>query len=160
MSIPVAAPPRADTALGGRPLIVVGFDGSEESRQALAVAAERAGPDGTVVPVHVTTAASYWRGASFYESVVAEAHRAARARLAEIATIDTGSVTVEPHVIEGEPAEALMRLAQIRGAREIVVGSGGRGRFRANPGSVARDLLQRADRPVVIVPKGAVDVDQ
>ena len=29
----------------------------------------------------------------------------------------------------------------------------------ANPGSVARDLLQRADRPVVIVPKGAVDVD-
>ena len=54
-----------------------------------------------------------------------------------------------------------MRVADVHGAREIVVGARarGRGRFRALLGSVSRDLLQRADRPIVIVPKGAVHVD-
>jgi hypothetical protein len=38
----------------GRPAtIVVGYDGSDEAREAVAVAAEHAGRDGTVVAVHV-----------------------------------------------------------------------------------------------------------
>ena len=79
--------------------------------------------------------------------------------LAEIDDIDTGSANVEPELIEGDPADALLRVAQSRDAREIVVGSRGRGRFRSILGSVSHELLERADRPVVIVPKGAVDVD-
>jgi nucleotide-binding universal stress UspA family protein len=158
MSIPATAPRRPDTAHVEAPVIVVGYDGSEESRIALAVAADRAGPEGTVIPVHVTVAASKWLGASSYEAAVADAYQAAEARLAEIGEIDTGSASVEPELIEGDPAEALMRVAQSRDAREIVVGSRGLGRFRAILGSVSHELLQRADRPVVIVPKGAVDV--
>ena len=159
MSMPVAAPRRADTAHTEVPVIVVGYDGSEESRHAVAVAAERAGPEGTVIPVHVTIAASSWLGASYYEPVVDEAYMTAEARLAEIDEIDTGDANVEPELIEGDPAEALMRIAESRGATEIVVGSRGRGRFRSILGSVSHELLERADRPVVIVPKGAVDGD-
>ena len=51
MSIPAAAARRADTSHADAPVIIVGYDGSEESRMALAVAAERAGPEGTIVPV-------------------------------------------------------------------------------------------------------------
>jgi nucleotide-binding universal stress UspA family protein len=159
MSIPVAASRRADTSHAEAPLIVVGYDGSEESRMALAVAVERAGPDGTVVPVYVTVAAPDWLGASYYNQALEQAYQAAEARLAEIDDIDTGSAIVEPELIEGDPAEALIRVAQSRDAREIVVGSRGLGRFRSVLGSVSHELLQRADRPVVIVPKGAVDVD-
>jgi nucleotide-binding universal stress UspA family protein len=159
MSIPVAEPHRADPAHIEAPVIVVGYDGSEESRMALAVAAERAGPEGTIVPVHVTLAASSWLGASYYAPAVEDAYQAAKKRLAEIGEIDTGSATVEPQLIEGEPAEALLRVARTRGAREIVVGSRGLGRFRSILGSVSHTLLERSDRPVVIVPKGAVDVD-
>lgn len=160
MSIPVAATRRAESEQTEAPVIVVGYDGSEESRHAVAVAAERAGPGGTVIPVHVTIAASSWLGASYYEPAVEETYTAAEARLAEIDEIDTGSATVEPELIEGDPAEALMRVAQSRGATEIVVGSRGLGRFRSILGSVSHELLERADRPVVIVPKGAVDVDR
>ena len=159
MSTPAASPRRFENAHTSAPIIVVGYDGSEESRMALTVAAERAGPDGTVVPVHVTIAASNWLGASAYEPVVEHAYQAAHERLAEIKDIDTGLAHVEPELIEGEPAEALLRVARSRGAREIVVGSRGLGRFRAILGSVSHTLLQRADRPVLIVPKGAVDVD-
>jgi nucleotide-binding universal stress UspA family protein len=158
MSVTMPAPKLADPAHDA-PVIVVGYDGSDESRLALAVAAERAGPAGTVIPVHVTIAASSWLGASAYEPIVEQAYEAANAVLDDIDAIDTGSAKVEPELIEGDPAEALLRVAQSRGAREIVVGSRGRGRFRAILGSVSHALLERADRPVVIVPKGAVDVD-
>ena len=154
---PVVADRLAGTAHAGAPVIVVGYDGSEESRMAIAVAAQRAGPDGTVVPVHVTVSPSTWLGASSYEPLVEQLYRTAQDRLAEIDAIDTGDATVEPELIQGEPAEALMRVAQSRGAREIVVGSRGLGRLRAILGSVSHALLQHADRPVVIVPKGAVD---
>jgi hypothetical protein len=90
MSTPVASPRRPEKAHADAPVIVVGYDGSEESRMALAVAAERAGPDGTVVPVHVTIAASNWLGASAYEPVVERVYQAAHERLAEIKDIDTG----------------------------------------------------------------------
>ena len=126
---------------------------------ALAVAAQRAGPEGTVIPLHVTSTASSWLGSSYYDREVEASYHAAHAVLAEIDDVDTGSAHVEPELIEGDPAEALLRVAQSRDAREIVVGSRGLGRFRSILGSVSHDLLERADRPVVIVPKGAVDVD-
>jgi nucleotide-binding universal stress UspA family protein len=143
-----------------RPLIIVGYDGSPESKLALQVAAQRAGPDGTVVPTHVTIAASNWLGASSYEPVVEQAHQAAQAVLAEIDEVDLGDTAVEPELIEGDPAEALLRVARSRRADEIVVGSRGRDRFRSLLGSTSHSLLERADRPVVIVPRGAVDEDR
>ena len=157
MSIPLASLAAGGTAVPAAPLVVVGFDGSEESRLALSVAAERAGPYGTVVPVRVMPSASDRLGTPYYEREVEAGHHAAHALLTAIDEIDTGAATVEPEVIEGEPAEVLLRIAQNRGAREIVVGSRGLGRFRAILGSVSHALLQQADRPVVIVPRGAID---
>jgi nucleotide-binding universal stress UspA family protein len=159
MSAPIISPSRAETAAADGAVVVAGYDGSQESRMALAVAAQRAGPHGTVVPVHVVQRASDWLGTPYYDREVEAEHHAGHALLREIDDLDTGSTTVEPELIEGEPAEALLRIAQSRGAREIVVGSRGLGRLRAILGSVSHALLQQADRPVVIVPKGALDGD-
>jgi nucleotide-binding universal stress UspA family protein len=126
---------------------------------AVAIAAQRAGPEGTVVPLHVTPTAPGWLGTPYYDREVEDGHQAGQAVLSAIDAIDTGSATVEPELIEGDPAEALLRVARIRGAREIVVGSRGLGRFRALLGSVSHAVLQQADRPVLIVPRGAVDVE-
>jgi len=141
------------------PLIVVGYDGSEEARLAVTVAAERAGPDGTIVPLLAVRAAPGWLGAPYYDRQVESSRRIADDLLAEIDGIDTGDAAVAPELIEGEPAEVLLRVARQRGAREIVVGSRGLGRFRSILGSVSHALLEHADRPVLIVPRGAVDVD-
>ena len=141
------------------PLIVVGYDGSEEARLAVAVAAERAGPDGTIVPLLAVPATPGWLGAPYYDRQVESSRRVADDHLAEVDAIETGGAAVAPELIEGEPAEALVRVARQRGAREIVVGSRGLGRFRSILGSVSHALLEQADRPVVIVPRGAVDVD-
>ena len=142
------------------PLIVVGYDGSDEARLAVTVAAERAGPDGTIVPLLVVPAAPGWLGAPYHDRQVESSRRAADDLLAEIDGLDTGDTAVAPELIEGEPAEALSRVARQRGAREIIVGSRGLGRFRSVLGSVSHALLEHADRPVVIVPRGAVDVDE
>jgi len=96
MSIPVAAPRRGESTHAEAPVIVVGYDGSEESRMALAVAAERAAPEGTVIPIHVTIAASSWLGASSYEPVVDQAYQAAQARLAGIDEVDRPRPTCSP----------------------------------------------------------------
>lgn len=159
MSVTASSPQRLETIARDGPVIVVGYDGSEESRRALIVAAERAGPQGTVVPLHVMPTASSWLGAPYYDREVEEGQLAAQAVLAEIDDVETRPARIEPELIEGEPAEALLRVAQSRNAREIVIGSRGLGRFRSLLGSVSRALLERADRPVMIVPRGAVDVD-
>jgi nucleotide-binding universal stress UspA family protein len=146
-------------AAADAPLIVVGYDGSDEARLAVSVAAERAGPGGTVVPLLAVPVTPEWLGAPYYDRQVEESRRVADDLLAMIKAIDTGAATVEPELIEGDPAEAILRVARERGAREIVVGSRGLGRFRSILGSVSHALLERADRPVVIVPRGALDVD-
>jgi nucleotide-binding universal stress UspA family protein len=140
--------------------VIVGYDGSPESKLAVQIAAERAGPGGTVVAVHVTMPASDWLGSSSYEPIVEHTHHAAQILLAELEDLDVGEATVEPELIEGKPAEALLRVARGRDAREIVVGSRGLGPFRSLLGSTSHALLERADRPVVIVPRGALYDDR
>ena len=57
-------------------------------------------------------------------------------------------------------ATAAPQNADVRNADEIVVGSRARGRFRSMLGSVSHELIERADRPVVIVTRGAIDDNQ
>jgi nucleotide-binding universal stress UspA family protein len=61
-------------------------------------------------------------------------------------------VACETQLVQGEPADALLAVARARDAAEIVVGSRGSGRAWTPIGSVSRQLLNRADRPVVVVP--------
>jgi nucleotide-binding universal stress UspA family protein len=136
------------------PTIVVGYDGLKPSRHAVEVAAQRAGPEGTVVVLHVTEPISSWMGRPYRDLALEEQHMAAQRAFSELANYDLGRATIVPEVIEGSPAEALIRVAQGRDAREIVVGSRRLGRIRAMLGSVSHRVLARADRPVVIVPPG------
>jgi nucleotide-binding universal stress UspA family protein len=61
-------------------------------------------------------------------------------------------VACETELVQGEPADALIEVAKARDAAEIVVGSRGSGRSWTPIGSVSRQVLNDADRPVVVVP--------
>jgi nucleotide-binding universal stress UspA family protein len=141
------------------PTIVVGYDGSTEARRALEVAAARAQPGGTVVAVHVAPSTSEWLDSSFYANAVAARLRREDEILDELGTVELGDVRLEVELVDGSPAEALVRSARVRDALEIVVGSRGLGAIRAALGSVSQEILRHADRPVVVVPAAASDVD-
>jgi len=66
---------------------------------------------------------------------------------------DAKGVAVEEVVTEEAPAVALLRIADERDARMIVVGTRGESPLKgALVGAVPHKLLQLADRPVVVVP--------
>ena len=134
------------------PVIVVGYDGLEQSRRAVQVAAQRAGPQGTLVVVRATEPVSRMMRKVSYDHAVAVTRVTAERSFDRLAGADLGDVTIEPQVVVGDPTEALLQVAQARDAREIVVGSRGLGRLRSALGSVSHRLLERADRPVVVVP--------
>jgi nucleotide-binding universal stress UspA family protein len=73
----------------------------------------------------------------------------------EVAT----NVSCETELMEGMSADALLAVAGDRDAAEIVVGSRGTGRSWTPIGSVSRQLLSGADRPVVVVPFAQSDHD-
>ena len=131
-----------------RPCIVVGYDGSENARHALEYALERAGADGTVVVAHAFEPPHDWLGYANYDQVLAE-HRARGKALLDALP---QAASIETDLLAGSPADAIARVASVRHADEIVVGSRGFGPLRAALGSVSHELLRLADRPVVVVP--------
>jgi nucleotide-binding universal stress UspA family protein len=144
-----------------RRTVVVGYDGSDESRAAVAVAIDRAKPSDRIVLVHATTPASSWLGSPYYQLEVAKIHDAAERILDEMRPIAEQAVMpIEFSVLEGPPAEAIIRAAAVRDADEIVVGSRGLGRIRGALGSVSQELLREAAVPVVVVNRDAADVLQ
>ena len=66
----------------------------------------------------------------------------------------------ETELIGGPAAQAIADVARVRDADEIVVGARGLGRVRALLGSVSHELLQIADRPVLVIPAAAVEAAQ
>jgi nucleotide-binding universal stress UspA family protein len=149
-----SAPP-ADRLVKPR-TVIVGYDGSDESRVAVAVAIDRAQAWDTIVLVHATTPASSWLGTPYYERAVAKIHAAAERVLDEMRPIaEQVETPMEFEVLEGPPAEVLIRAAAVRDADEIVVGSRGLGRLRGALGSVSQEVLREAARPVLVVSRDA-----
>ena len=139
--------------------LVVGYDGSDEARAAFAVAIDRSQPSDTIVLVHATAPASSWLGAPYYERAVGQIHDAAERVLDEMRPIaEQVETPIEFEVLEGPPAEVLIRVAAARDADEIVVGSRGLGRLRGALGSVSQELLREAARPVLVVSRDAATV--
>lgn len=68
-----------------------------------------------------------------------------------------GGPEAEYELIAGSPAEAIARVADVRKADEIVVGSRGFGPLRAALGSVSHELLHHANRRVAILPTRMVE---
>jgi len=60
-------------------------------------------------------------------------------------------VDAETEVLEGDPAGRILELARLRDVDLIVVGSRGLGPIAgALVGSVSREVVHRADRPVLV----------
>lgn len=75
--------------------------------------------------------------------------------VASIRTRLPGVGASDVRVIDGQPARAIIELADHEGAQLLVIGSRGRGSLHsAVLGSVSRELTSRAPCPVVIVPSG------
>jgi nucleotide-binding universal stress UspA family protein len=134
--------------------IVVGVDQSFSARIALEHAARRAGAGGSLLVANVMP--PMLDSLSRAVAGLDDDRRAAARELVERLAADV-DVETETRVVEGAPAEALSELARESEAAEVVVGSRGMGRFAAALGSVSHALLAYADRPVVVVPRGAAD---
>jgi nucleotide-binding universal stress UspA family protein len=141
------------------PRVVVGVDGSEAARAALATAVDEAVRRD--VELHVVTTFSvtdYWTDlASVVLSSVEETQAAARQWVgAQVAAAlqerpaGAAAPVVRIEVVAGAPSDVLIDRA--RGAALLVVGSRGRGLFRALlVGSVALDCAMHAPGPVMVV---------
>jgi nucleotide-binding universal stress UspA family protein len=147
--------------------IVCGVDGSPDSDAALVVAAGLAGRlDVRLVLAHVaervvTPSAHSARfggvgiGGSL-ATVEETAQMETGARLLEQVADAAGVEAADQRVAVGIPAERLADIADDEQAELIVVGSRGRGAFRAAfLGSVSNSLVGIARCPVLIVPPGA-----
>ena len=97
----VQAPPvRGPTSTEPRSTIVVGYDGSNESRDALTVAAAHAGEGGTVVGVFATEPASDWLDTAYYHRAVKSRQERTQRIFGELSNIELGNVTIEAELAE------------------------------------------------------------
>ncbi len=136
--------------------IVVGIDGSDESKRALHWALEEARlREARLLAVHAwtyqfTAGPGYLPAADpdVRDSIQQEAEQVLDDALAEVGTV---GVEVERSAVEGSPAATLVAAAE--GADLLVVGSRGRGGFTGLLlGSVSQQCAHHAPCPVVIVP--------
>lgn len=135
---------------------LVGYDGSERARAALAYAAQRVGPGGRVVVAHIVAPPTAFIDTQYYDESLRRAREHGEESMRGVEDL-LGGVPTELQVAEGPPARTLVELARDSGADEIVVGSRGFGPGRAMLGSVAHALLHETDRPVVILTRRAAE---
>jgi len=135
--------------------VVVGYDGSEAARKALDYAASSVN-GGKLFVVTAIVPAPDWMGSPGWQESVDAEHKRGGDLLEEAVERLPSSVDYSTELIEGPAADAIIGVAEARHADRIVVGSRGLGRVRALLGSVSHDVLQKADRPVVVMPERAV----
>ncbi len=133
--------------------IVVGVDGSKQSKAALRWAVRQAETIGGVIDAVI--AWEVWTTFGVAPMVAVDEHGAANAEKILTNELDEvlGSdrpVKVEAHVVRGNAASVLLDAAQ--GAELLVVGSHGHGGFAAALlGSVSQHCVHHAPCPVVVV---------
>ena len=136
------------TGGNGRPLIVVGVDGSECSHDALRWAARHAELTGAVLH-----AVMVWHLPEIYGYVPRDYEADARKALdgaVETALGPDRRAQITTRVVEGHPAAELIEAS--RGADLLVVGCRGHGGFAGLPlGSVGQHCVGHAECPVVVV---------
>lgn len=137
--------------------IVVGTDGSDTAQQAVAEAVRLA--KALDAELHVVTAFEPVRGArlvgapkgvaDFYGPLTNDL---ARSTIDDAeARIRAAGVKVEPHMVQRDPADALLEVAREVGASMIVVGSQGMTGPRRLLGSVPNKVSHEAKCNVLIV---------
>ncbi len=143
---------REDGVLGDQGAIVVGVDGSAESRQAVKWAADEAKRRKSVLRI-------VYAGTRHDEVAPAWYASAGATMSAEQAVLDDAfalvvtrhaSVVLEAELPHGPPARALIRASDL--ADLLVVGARGRGGFKELLlGSVSHRCIERAVCPVVVI---------
>lgn len=136
--------------------ILVGVDGSADSKRALEWAAELAGALGAeVVAVHALGLLSHL-GQSDAVTPAQDHRDQVRALLENEWTADLRSsgITHRCLVVDGNPVTALMAAAEEQHADLVVVGPRGTGGFAGlQLGSTSHQLLQHSHHPVAVVPR-------
>ena len=150
--------PTSENAGRAQRRIVVGIDGSPESRAALDWAVGEAHCSGGAVDAVLAydSGLAWIDVGSEYEDAIVQ-HSSKRAgeelhrTLDEMTPDGRWPVPLHPLVVAGSPAEVLVELA--RDADLLVVGSRGRGAFAGLLlGSVSQRCAERSSCPVVVVP--------
>ena len=140
------------------PRLVVGYDGSPSSLAALVDAARRAGPAGRLIVVHAYEPPPEALGWPLYESAAREAAADAQRVVDRLAGHPAlAGVDWTSEIVAGPVAEVIDAAARNEDADAIYVGSRGAGRAKALLGSVAHDVLHRADRPVTVITERAAE---
>jgi nucleotide-binding universal stress UspA family protein len=133
--------------------IIVGFDGSPEAQDALALGRQLATlTQGVLILAAVLPVKEEAIGREGYEAALADdSERLFATVLEELSELD-----VETRVTgDDPPAEALQSLAEAEGADAIVLGSTHQGPLgRIYPGSIAERLLHGAPCAVAVAPRG------
>ena len=135
---------------------IAGYDGSDESRTAVEIAARLAAAAGArvvAVNVYQYASGSYWIGvnAMLYKELEAE-YLARAERL--VAGLDVPGVEKRA-LLADSPARGLHELAEELDAGLVAVGATHHGPLgRLAPGSVAMHLLHGAPCPVLVAPAG------
>jgi nucleotide-binding universal stress UspA family protein len=133
--------------------LIVGVDGSQGSRAAVDEAIALAGDlNATVTFVFVRKAPSGWLGDPYYQrALTGDLAHARRAVAKAVETATRAGVESDAEILEGDPANELVSLADNRDADMIVVASRGHGALAgAVLGSVSQSVSQHANRPVVV----------
>lgn len=152
---PAAGTTRPERQMTGK--IVVGVDGSEGSRRALAWAIRQAAACEAAVQPVIVWQRSFDYGSSQYwpadEKTAEAAHQRLQAAVTDIAG-PRPAVPIDPAVLEGDPGQILC--ARSAGASLLVVGRKGHGSRLAGLalGSVSAMCARHSRCPVVIVPAG------
>ena len=139
--------------------VVVGIDGSPSAETALRWTLDRVGPDATVHLVHGFSPSAALLAGAFQQDT--------RARRDEVEALLNGPWAAplveagrEPlvHLVDDDPADALLAAAERLEADTIVVGTHGEtGRHPHFVGGVTRKLLRHSPLPVVVVDRATRD---
>jgi nucleotide-binding universal stress UspA family protein len=133
--------------------ILVATDGSDSAEPAISQGIELARSTGAkLVVAYARHAPLPVLGEPVYQRSLSRELRLAQETTALAATRACGAgVDVEIEVVEGDPAERILELARVRDVDLIVVGSRGLGTLAGTLlGSVSREVLRHADRPVLV----------
>lgn len=134
--------------------ILLATDGSSHAQEALKYACDLALRDGAqVIVVHAFAPVPTYLGEPWGEHVIGR-HVAEGHRIAELAAehLREAGVDFKMEVLEGPPADAILRVAEVRQCDLIVMGSRGHGTLASLLlGSVSHHVAAHARVPVMIV---------
>ena len=133
--------------------IVIGTDGSADARAAVREGVELAAAvGGEVTLVYARQAPIAIFGEPYYQDALSEERKIAERAIDEaVAIAREHGIEPETEVLDGDAADAIIRVAATVDADVIVVGSRGLGPLAsAFLGSVSRSVMTRAHRPVLV----------